>query len=187
MGENSVGVPGQLYILVSFIPWILYWFLTGFAGGFGVVLAFVSSLAIVFIELFRRELGLMDMVTALYFLVAFIAVFFFGLNVFIGRSGFLGYLTLFAIAVLSLAIKQPFTLQVSKRDYPEVYWRDKLFIAINNVITVAWSLVFLVNASVYLLLEPPLTIVLSNIFVAIGIAFSVIYPCLLYTSPSPRD
>jgi all-trans-retinol 13,14-reductase len=176
MGENSKRVSGQLYILVSFTPWIIYWVLTGFVGGFGVVLAFTSSFAIIFIGLFRRGLGLMDIVTALYFLVAFIAVFFFDLNVFIERSGFLGYLTLFVMAVFSLAIKQPFTFQVSKRDYPEVYWRDKLFIAINNVVTVVWGLVFLVNASIYILLEPPLTIVLSNIFVAIGVAFSVIYP-----------
>jgi hypothetical protein len=41
----------------------------------GVVLAFTSSFVIVFIVLFRRGLGLMDIVTALYFLVAFIAVF----------------------------------------------------------------------------------------------------------------
>jgi hypothetical protein len=61
-------------------------------------------------------------------------VFFFGLNVFIERSGFLGYLTLFTMAALSLAIKQPFTFQVSKRDYPEVYWRDKLFIARNLIV-----------------------------------------------------
>jgi all-trans-retinol 13,14-reductase len=60
----------------------------------------------------------MDIVTALYFLVAFIAVFFFDLNVFIERSSFLGYLTLFVMAVFSLAIKQPFTLQVSKRTTP---------------------------------------------------------------------
>jgi all-trans-retinol 13,14-reductase len=176
MGENNRRVSGQLYILVSFTPWIIYWVLTGFVSGFGVVLAFTSSFAIVFIGLFRRGLGLMDIVTALYFLVAFIAVFFFDLNVFIERSGFLGYLTLFVMAVFSLAIKQPFTFQVSKRDYPEVYWRDKLFIAINNVVTVVWGLVFLVNASIYILLEPPLTIVLSNIFVAVGVAFSVIYP-----------
>jgi all-trans-retinol 13,14-reductase len=176
MGENNRRVSGQLYILVSFTPWIIYWVLTGFVGGFGVVLAFTSSFAIIFIGLFRRGLGLMDIVTALYFLVAFIAVFFFDLNVFIERSGFLGYLTLFVMAVFSLAIKQPFTFQVSKRDYPEVYWRDKLFIAINNVVTVVWGLVFLVNASIYILLEPPLTIVLSNIFVAVGVAFSVIYP-----------
>jgi Phytoene dehydrogenase and related proteins len=162
--------------LVSFIPWILYWVLTGFVGSFGVVLAFVSSLAIVFIGLLRRDVGLMDIATALYLTVAFGGVFAFGLNVFIERSGFLGYLTLFIMAVFSLAVKQPFTFQVSKRDYPEVYWRDRLFISINNVITAAWSLVFLANALIYLLLKPLLNIVLSNILVAVAIVFSVVYP-----------
>lgn len=176
MGASSRKAPGQLYILVSFIPWILYWVLTGFVGSFGVVLAFVSSLAIVFIGLLRRDVGLMDIATALYLTVAFGGVFAFGLNVFIERSGFLGYLTLFIMAVFSLAVKQPFTFQVSKRDYPEVYWRDRLFISINNVITAAWSLVFLANALIYLLLKPLLNIVLSNILVAVAIVFSVVYP-----------
>jgi len=176
LGSGKRRVPGQLYILVSFVPWILYWVLTGFNVVLGVVLALVSSLAIVFIELFRRGLGLMYIATALYFVVAFMGVLVFGLNVFIERSGFLSYLALFIMAVTSIAIKQPFTFQVSKRDYPEVYWRDKLFISINNRIAFVWSSIFLINAFIYLLLKPPLSTVLSYAFVGIGIAFSVVYP-----------
>jgi all-trans-retinol 13,14-reductase len=162
--------------LVSFIPWILYWVLTSFVGGLGVVLAFLSSLAIIFIGLFRRDVGLMDIATLIYFVVVFVAVFFFGLNIFIERSGFLGYLALSVMAIFSLVIKQPFTFQVSRKDYPEVYWKDRLFISINNVITVVWGLIFFVNALIYLVLEQFLSVVLSNIFVVVGIAFSIIYP-----------
>jgi hypothetical protein len=39
------------------------------------------------------------------------------------------------MALFSIVVKQPFTLQVSKRDYPEVYWRDKRFLLTNQVIT----------------------------------------------------
>jgi len=74
LGSGKRRVPVQLYILVSFVPWILYWVLTGFNVVLGVVLALVSSLAIVFIELFRRGLGLMYIATALYFVVAFMGV-----------------------------------------------------------------------------------------------------------------
>jgi hypothetical protein len=56
MSENSKRVPRQLYILVSFTPWVIYLVFNWFAGGFGVVLAFTSSFAIVFIGLFRRGL-----------------------------------------------------------------------------------------------------------------------------------
>lgn len=38
------------------------------------------------------------------------------------------------------------------------------------------DLVFLINASVYILLEPSLIIVLSNVFVVVGIEFSIICP-----------
>jgi len=51
-----------------------------------------------------------------------------------------------------------------------------LFISINNVITVVWGLIFFVNALIYLVLEQFLSVVLSNIFVVVGIAFSIIYP-----------
>jgi all-trans-retinol 13,14-reductase len=108
-------VPGQLYILLSFIPWILYWVLSGFTGGVGVVAAFVVSIIIIIPQLLREEFSLMDFAAVLYFSVAVVAVFAFGLNVFVEKSGFLGYLALFLMAVFSLAIKQPFTFQVSKR------------------------------------------------------------------------
>jgi all-trans-retinol 13,14-reductase len=169
-------VPGQLYILLSFIPWILYWVLSGFAGGVGVVAAFVVSIIIIIPQLLREEFSLMDFAAVLYFSVAVVAVFAFGLNVFVEKSGFLGYLALFLMAVFSLAIKQPFTFQVSKRDYPEVYWRDSLFLSINNVISGVWAAVFLVSAITYLFLKPPLSVILSNTLIVLGIAFSMTYP-----------
>jgi len=169
-------VPGQLYILVSFTPWILYWVLTGFIGGVGVAIAFASCVAVVFVELSRKELSLMDITALLYFSIATVATYIFSSGLFIERSGFLSYFALFLMAVASLAIKQPFTFQVSKRDYPEVYWGDKLFIDINNVITAVWALVFLVNSIVYYFFRPPLSIVVTNISIALAIVFSMIYP-----------
>ncbi|MEM2352428.1 MAG: hypothetical protein QXT26_08490 [Thermoproteota archaeon] len=38
--------PGMVYIMFSFIPWILYWILSGFGFGFSVLLALIVSIAI---------------------------------------------------------------------------------------------------------------------------------------------
>ncbi len=79
------------------------------------------------------------------------------------------------MALFSLIIKQPYTLQVSKRDYPEVYWRDKLFLTINNIITIVWTAIFLLNGVVFLLLSVLFAIILSNILIVFGIIFSIIF------------
>jgi len=111
-----------------------------------------------------------------YFSIAIIGTFIFNLSIFVGKSGFLGYFVLFLMALFSLIIKQPYTLQVSKRDYPEVYWKDKSFLAINNAITVVWTGVFSLNAAIFLLSGMPFTTIMSNILIVLGILFSIVFP-----------
>ncbi len=118
----------------------------------------------------------MDITSVFYFSIAIIGTFIFNLSIFVGKSGFLGYFVLFLMALFSLIIKQPYTLQVSKRDYPEVYWKDKSFLAINNAITVVWAGVFSVNAAIFLLSGMPFTTIMSNILIALGIVFSIVFP-----------
>jgi len=115
--DNNRVIPGQLYILISFTPWILYWVLTGFTGELGVIAAFAASLGITTSQLLRREYNLMDLASITYFIIALIGVFILRVEAFVEKSGFLGYFALFLMALFSIVIKQPFTLQVSKRDY----------------------------------------------------------------------
>jgi len=175
--ENSKRkIPGMLYILFSFIPWIVYWILCGTGNVLGIVVPLTISLLLVIPQIRKRDFNLMDLISVLYFSIATVGSFIFKLNVFVESSGFLGYLVLFFMALFSLAIKQPFTFQVSKRDYPEIYWKDKSFLAINKLITIVWAGVFLLNAVIFLLLAKPFTVVISNILIALGIAFSIIFP-----------
>ncbi len=51
---------------------------------------------------------------------------------------------LFAIALVSLAIDQPFTLQYAREQVPQEYWATPLFIATNRRITAAWAVAFAV-------------------------------------------
>ena len=133
----------MLYILFSFIPWIVYWILCGTGNVLGIVVPLTISLLLVIPQIRKRDFNLMDLISVLYFSIAMVGSFIFKLNVFVESSGFLGYLVLFFMAFFSLAIKQPFTFQVSKRDYPEIYWKDKSFLAINKLITIVWAGVFI--------------------------------------------
>ena len=119
--DNERKIPGMLYILVSFIPWIIYWILCGMGNKLGIVVPLAVSLLLVVPQIRKKDFNLMDLTSVLYFSIATVGTFIFNLHIFMGSSGFLGYSVLFLMALSSLTIKQPFTLQVSKRDYPEIY------------------------------------------------------------------
>ena len=111
----------------------------------GVIISLAITLLLLIPQIHKRDFNFMDVVSHLYFSTATATTFVFNLNIFVERSGFLGYFTLFLMALISLVIKQPFTFQVSKRDYPEICWREKSFLVINNVITGVWAAIFIAN------------------------------------------
>ncbi|MCD6592911.1 FAD-dependent oxidoreductase [Candidatus Bathyarchaeota archaeon] len=174
--RNNRKIPGVLHILISFVPWIVYWMLCKMRNMLGVVIPLVIILLLIIPQIRRRDFNLMDVASLLYFSIATTATFIFNLSIFIERSGFLGYFTLFLMALFSLIIKQPYTLQVSKRDYPEVYWKERSFLAINNIITGVWVVIFMANAAIFLLLDAPFTVIFSNALIILGVAFSIVFP-----------
>ncbi|HDJ66955.1 MAG TPA: FAD-binding protein, partial [Nitrososphaeria archaeon] len=169
-------IPGMLFILISFIPWILYWVLCGLGIRIGILISLTIAIILVIYQIHLRELYPMDLVSLTYFIVAFIATYIFNSEIFVKESGFLGYLALFMMALVSIAVRKPFTLQVSKRDYPEVYWKNRVFLLINDVISGIWSVIFLLNSIMSITLSNPYTRVVSNLLIAIGIALSVFLP-----------
>lgn len=174
--ESTKKIPGMLYIIVSFIPWIVYWVLCGMGNKLGITIPLAISLLLVIPQICKRDFNLMDITSVLYFSIATVGTFILNLNIFVGSSGFLGYSVLFLMALFSLIIKQPYTFQVSKRDYPEIYWKEKSFLAINNIITGVWAAIFIANATLFLLLDIPFTVILSNTLITLGIVFSIVFP-----------
>ncbi len=169
-------VPGMVHMLLSFAPWMVYWTLSGMGSSLGVVVPLAISSLLVVLGVRRRDLNIMDVAPLVYFGAALPATFVLNLGIFIEESGLLGYTALFLMALASLVARRPFTLQASKRDYPEVYWRDRLFLTINSMITAVWAIVFMANAAIFLFLDMPFTVILSNALIAFGIAFSVVFP-----------
>ena len=81
----------------------------------GIIIPLAISFLLIISQVRKRDFNLMDLTSVSYFSIATAGTFVFNLNVFVERSGFLGYSVLFLMAILSLIIKQPYTLQVSKR------------------------------------------------------------------------
>ena len=175
MRDNKRKIPGMIYIFVSFIPWIIYWILCGIGNTLGIIISLAVSLLLIIPQIRKRDFNLMDVTSLLYFSIAATVTFIFNLNIFVEKSGFLGYSVLFLMALFSLIIKQPYTLQVSKKDYPEIYWKEKSFLTVNNIITGVWAAIYIVNATVFLLLSS-FTVIFSNTLIALGIAFSIVFP-----------
>ena len=73
----------MVYIAFSFIPWILYWILSGFGFGFSVLLALIASITILVPQIRRREYYFMDVFSIIYFSIASICTLIFSINVFI--------------------------------------------------------------------------------------------------------
>lgn len=168
---------GMIYIMISFIPWIIYWILCGLGFEFGVFVSLIiSTIIFVVFQIVQKNYDLMNITSFIYFSLVFIVTYFFNSNFFVLYSGFTGYFVLFLMAVFSIIIKQPFTFKVSKRDWPEVYWKEKSFLFINNVISIVWMIIFLVNSFLYLLLELFYEVIFSNFLIIFGVIFSIVFP-----------
>jgi hypothetical protein len=54
---------------------------------------------------------------------------------------------LMLVALLSLVVGTPFTLQYAKEQVPEQYWTAPLFIRTNQIITTVWTLAFAIGTA----------------------------------------
>lgn len=179
MGENSKtddSLPGMLYIFVSFIPWMIYWLFSDDGRVVGILLPLLIASLLVIRQIREWDFNLMDLTSLLYFSGAAVGVFLFDVALFVAHSGALGYFALCCMALFSLLIGKPYTLQSAKKDYPEVYWEDPTFLAINNIITVVWVGIFLANSFIYWRFAGLVMGILSNVLVVAGIVFSIVFP-----------
>lgn len=53
---------------------------------------------------------------------------------------------LFSVVLLSLMIRQPFTLQYAREQAPKEVWGEPIFVRLNYVLTTVWALAFLIMA-----------------------------------------
>ena len=180
-------VPGMIFILVSFIPWIIYWILCGLGLSIGVLISLAISALLVIHQARLREFNSMDLASLAYFTVASAATYILDFGLFVEKPSFLGYLALFIMALTSIAAGKPFTLQASKRDYPEVYWRDRTFLLVNDAISGMWSIIFLLNSIISIALGNPYARAASNALIAIGIILSILSPEKLSAYLLTRD
>jgi hypothetical protein len=136
----------------SFAPWILYAALSSVDWRIGVGAAAVAALLLVAHQARTHDLDLLAEATALFFVVMTV------IALAAPHSGLhhwtpaLSAGVLAVVAIVSLAIRRPFTLAIAKRTVPEQFWTTPLFLHSNTVITTAWAIGFTASSVICALL-----------------------------------
>ncbi len=133
------------------VPWILLGVFEGPGRTpWAVLAALVFAIGFVLIDRIRgRSMKLLNVVSVVYFAVLLVVV-----NVVSAAGlewievwlGEISNITLTVIAVGSILVRMPFTLQYAREQTPREFWDSPAFLRINDVITGFWGLAFLVSS-----------------------------------------
>jgi all-trans-retinol 13,14-reductase len=174
----------MLQVFIGFIPWIVFWSLSGPGLWTPAVLGALLAAAglVTWRWLKRRDLKTMEVVSLGYFAVHAIVTLALGLPFFKQYGPALNNLVLAGMAWGTLLAGSPFTYQYAREDWPRELWDEPLFRLTNQIITSVWGVIFLVNTGLgtLSLAQPHLHIllnaVIANLLVGLGIAFSSLFP-----------
>jgi hypothetical protein len=135
---------------VGFLPWIAFMIIAGpstFELAAGVALALAVALAVAGLAL-GIGLKLLDVAGILFFAVLVLAGAVGGTDLRATLEDSAGALSSFALGVValgSLALGHPFTLDYAKQSTPRQYWDSPRFLQTNQVLTAVWGGVFLAS------------------------------------------
>ena len=155
---NTAGLKGAISKVLAnpimgFAPWIVFSVLEGphrypLATGAALALAVLELLLGVVVGARPKILDVAAIVFFAGMLVAGLLIHHDG-HVWLDRwSGEVSNAMLVLVALASIVVRAPFTIQYAREMTPEEYWRTPLFIHINYVLTWVWTAVFAVTAAV---------------------------------------
>lgn len=173
-------------ILLGFAPFIVFVLVTSVSVSLGIWLAFSAAFVIAIRDFVQSPtLRLLDAgAVVLFGLLAFYTGFIEpGLSVqgvrFLAEAGFM------AVALASILLKRPVTLEYAHEQLAEDAWNTPHFIRANYVLTAVWALAFglmtaadtatMFNTNI----SPSLDIASGFAILGLAIAFSVRYPALV--------
>lgn len=134
-------------VLIGFLPWILFWFLTA-ANEFepAAVAGLVASAAwLVWTRVEHKELKLLDIGGTVFFAVMIVVFLTAEADWFARWSFTLSNAALGGIMLLSIVVGRPFTRQYAKESTPPELWETAPFKHITLVLTWMWVVIMAVN------------------------------------------
>ncbi len=133
-------------ILLGFAPWIIFWILASNDTFLVAILAAAaSSLIINARQVIRRRLKVLEIGTLLFFGVMSLAALSLDPAWLERWVHVLGNASLTTIALVSILIGRPFTLQYAREQIAEEYWETPRFMTTNLIITWVWTASFILQ------------------------------------------
>ncbi len=137
---------GVIGILLGFLPWMVFWALSGAGLGSPGAAGLAAALGICGWRLTRGGPKAMEVVALLFFGSRALGEVALGPGRLRALDPLLGSALLAAMAWATLLLGSPFTAQYAREDWPPEYWDAPLFQRINAVLTALWGTVFTINA-----------------------------------------
>ncbi len=170
-------------ILFSFIPWIAFSLLIRTNSVTSEIIAAQAAIFLTLVINFNklRKGFILDWGTLLFFCGLTIEL---SLNPnmpYLQDSNIISNLAITLIVFISWAIGKPFTLQYAKQTTPSFIWQTPAFLQVNNTITLAWGMVFLIITLLQLatkqaLINNTLSIIIEIALYIFVIKFTQYYP-----------
>ena len=167
-------------ILVSFLPWIIFWVLSGKGQLKIAAAASIVAVVILAIKDFKKHsVKILDIGTFIFFVAALIFSFTSTSQFIDNFASPLSNAFLFIIALTSIIIKKPFTIQYAREQVDSEFWDSPIFYSINLAISWVWCGAFAVIAiTSYIALNHPYLIdrIIHILAFVFAIRFSSWYP-----------
>ena len=173
--KDTSGLAGALLLALAFLPWIVYWSISGPGQSAAIAMALSITCALLAHQVWTSSYRVLDVGSFVYFAVAAIATFVLDSSLFVAASGPLGFGALLLIAIVSLVIRRPFTADTARRGYPRQYWRNPAFITLHTIITSVWACVFLVCGALVAFAVTPATGPVPIALMVAAFIFTIIF------------
>jgi len=164
-------------ILIGFLPFLVFAVVSTTHGAFAGLLAGAVVSAVLTVKAFRNknEVRILEVGTLILFLVLAIYVKLQGQDLSIFIVKFWVDIGLFVVAVASMALRQPFTMQFAHDQIDAKYWGSPKFQRKNYVMTGVWALIFLVMAGVEAIVGfgSDLSVNMGTVLVLIVLGFGI--------------
>ncbi len=167
-------------IFLSFLPWIIFWVISG--NNNYQIGALAAMVMVIFLNIKNVKQGnvkILDLGTLIFFFIL-TGISFFSMAVWVDKyAAPLSNVAMFLIAVISLALRKPFTIQYAYEKVNPEFWNTPKFYTTNRTITVIWCITFAINAFLsYLYVRNPNIFFWGIIIIVLigAIKFTVWYP-----------
>lgn len=134
-------------ILLGFTPFIIFALLTDISVSLALWVAFAAAFAIGIRDfLHAKMLRMLDVSCLVLFAILALYAGFIQPSLTVQAVRMIAEIGLFLLALVSIVMRSPFTLQYARDEMPEAQWDSPEFLRANYKLTMVWAAAFLVMA-----------------------------------------